>query len=111
MKEKETRLPGGTLDDLCRAAEELERIERDSMKPRPSPLTLPHERRIASFSPPYTPPPILSPARSLVLLSGGGGASSGIGGGGSIPTPNKIWPQRKGSDNKGVKDLEEPFEP
>ncbi|XP_019851798.1 PREDICTED: formin-like protein 5 [Amphimedon queenslandica] len=114
VKEKETRLQGATLDDLCRAAEELERIDRDnSIKPRPSPLTLPHERRIASFSPPYTPPPILSPARSLVLLSGGVGGGSTGGGvtGGGIPTPNKIWPQRKGSDNKGVKDLEEPFEP
>lgn len=68
-------------------------------------MVLPHERRINSFSPPYTPPPILSPARSLVMLSGGGAT------GGPIPAPSKIWPQRKGSENRGLGDLEEPFEP
>jgi uncharacterized C2H2 Zn-finger protein len=104
-----TRHIAATLDDLCRAAEELERIERDEMKTRPSPLVLHHERRLnTSFSPPYTPPPILSPARSLVLLSGGGAS------GGSVSTPSKIiWPQRKASDSKGTsaKDFDELMEP
>lgn len=91
----------GTLDDLCRAAEELERIEKNSVelhhtslapdKPRPTPLVLPHERRFNN-SPPYTPPPILSPARSITLLAGPITPSTM-----GITTPNKImWRQRTG---------------
>lgn len=94
----------GTLDDLCRAAEELERIEKSSAdlhrtpvhhdKPRPTPLILPHERRF-NHSPPYTPPPILSPARSISLLAGPVTPSST-----GITTPNKImWRPRTGERN------------
>lgn len=93
-----------TLDDLCRAAEELERIDRNGIKNKPTPLILPHERRITSFSPPYTPPPILSPARSLMMLSSGGGNMT------SLHTPNKIWPQRKVSDQRQL-EAEELLEP
>ena len=45
-------------------------------------------RRLTSFSPPYTPPPILSPSRSMTMLP----ATPQV----ALPcTPNKIW-QRKG---------------
>lgn len=102
-----------TLHDLCRAAEELERIEniernglrRDVERSTPkkhrpgdisipshsSPLILPHDRKLANFSPPYTPPPILSPARSITLIGGPAPITPS-----GVPcTPNKIW-QRKG---------------
>ena len=104
---------GPTLDDLCRAAAELERIDsRNGMKEinsaaskkhRPGNISIPshsspllhhHDRqKLTSFSPPYTPPPILSPSRSMTMLSNitsGGPATP------QVPcTPNKIW-QRKG---------------
>ena len=72
-----------TLDDLCRAVEELERKEKeatsDVQRHRPSNITIPQsssgggalmerERRKLSVSPPYTPPPILSPARGSMSL-------------------------------------------
>ena len=98
----------GTLDDLCRAAEELERIERNGYKNKqPTPLILPHEKRMQSFSPPYTPPPILSPARSLMMLSNSAerlsSSNSNISllqessSADTLSTPNKMWPQRKGN--------------
>lgn len=71
-----------TLDDLCRAVEELERKEKEASsdvhRHRPSNITIPQpgggtalierERRKLSVSPPYTPPPILSPARGSMSL-------------------------------------------
>ena len=70
-----------TLDDLCRAVEELERKEKEATsdvhRHRPSNINIPpsgggalieRERRKLSVSPPYTPPPILSPARGSMSL-------------------------------------------
>ena len=112
-----------TLDDLVRAAEELERIENGNSKEhvaksqvadvsnsdagsdvdeagrrRPKNITIPHsshsnpspaaidrERHRFGATPPYTPPPILSPSRSLTMLA------TAAGGGGAPPcTPSRI---------------------
>ena len=82
---------GATLDDLCRAVEALEKMENggggrgggggggrrdeDEDKRRPGNIQIPThtspslERHRLGSSPPYTPPPILSPARSMALLA------------------------------------------
>lgn len=78
---------GATLDDLCRAVEELEKMENgssgggggrreeDEDKRRPGNIQIPThtspslERHRLGSSPPYTPPPILSPARSMAMLA------------------------------------------
>ena len=77
---------GATLDDLCRAVEALEKMENggggggtrreeDEDKRRPGNIHIPAhtspslERHRLGSSPPYTPPPILSPARSMAMLS------------------------------------------
>lgn len=118
---------GSTLDDLCRAAAELERMdtgvvdkkekgsqqeeEEDLCRKRPGNISIPQtqtpspaierERHRLGATPPYTPPPILSPSRSLMHLApglvGAGQANT------SAPcTPNRIlhhWNyQRKASE-------------
>ena len=77
---------GATLDDLCRAVEALEKMENggggggarreeDEDKRRPGNIHIPAhtspslERHRLGSSPPYTPPPILSPARSMAMLA------------------------------------------
>ena len=77
---------GATLDDLCRAVEALEKMENgkegggamreeEEDKRRPGNIQIPThtspslERHRLGSSPPYTPPPILSPARSMSMLA------------------------------------------
>lgn len=119
---------GSTLDDLCRAAAELERMDTtavgtgggastenkqgggvagvnqnnmddDMGKKRPGNISIPttqtpspaieRERHRLGATPPYTPPPILSPSRSLIHLAPGVGGQANT----STPcTPNRILP-------------------
>ena len=118
-----------TLDDLCRAVEELERMEngrkqkeqkelenqQDEGKRRPGNITIPHshsspalEREKLRFgaTPPYTPPPILSPARSMTMLANFSGAPS------QPCTPSRIltpWTSRRSSDGRLTSESEESF--
>jgi hypothetical protein len=119
---------GSTLDDLCRAAAELERMPLDDCgvpeeakragaghheddRKRPGNISIPQtqtpspaidrERHRLGATPPYTPPPILSPSRSLLHMAPGVAGSNQ----GSIAapcTPNRIlqhWNyQRKASE-------------
>ena len=117
-----------TLDDLVRAAEELERIENGSGKKshdlsaadtsggsdvdeagrrRPKNITIPQshsnpspaierERHRFGATPPYTPPPILSPSRSLTMLATAAGAPQPC-------TPSRIlhtWSSRRSSEGQ-----------
>lgn len=117
-----------TLDDLCRAVEELEKREQlkggrveeeeslsDEGKKRPENIVIPQshsspaierERHRFGATPPYTPPPILSPARSMTMLSMAT----------PIPppgTPGRIlapWSSRRSSDNaRGPSESEESY--
>ena len=121
-----------TLDDLCRAVEELEKREQqqqrggpleeaegggagDDTKKRPGNIVIPQshsspaierERHRFGATPPYTPPPILSPARSMTMLSS------------VMPlpqpcTPGRIlapWTSRRSSENtRGPSETEEVY--
>jgi hypothetical protein len=132
-----------TLDDLVRAAEELERIENGNSKEqpvvksqvadvsnsdpgsdvdeagrrRPKNITIPHsshsnpspaaidrERHRFGATPPYTPPPILSPSRSLTMLA------TAAGGGAQPCTPSRIlhpWSSRRSSEGQKPSESEE----
>ena len=134
-----------TLDDLVRAAEELERIENGNSKEhhvvkpqvtadvsnsdpgsdvdeagrrRPKNITIPHsshsnpspaqaidrERHRFGATPPYTPPPILSPSRSLTMLA------TAAGGGAPPCTPSRIlhpWSSRRSSEGQKPSESEE----
>ena len=107
---------GATLDDLCRAVEALEKMEngndpqvaRDSDeedKRRPGNIHIPthgspsleRDRHRLGSTPPYTPPPILSPARSMAMLAAPG-------------TPSRIlqsWSCRRTSDHRKLSEAEE----
>ena len=107
---------GATLDDLCRAVEALEKMENgkghsgnphggreseEDDKRRPENIHIPahtspssiqdRERHRFGSTPPYTPPPILSPARSMAMLA-------------TVPgTPSRIlqpWSCRRSSDHR-----------
>lgn len=120
-----------TLDDLCRAVEELEKREQlkgagageeedggalsDEGKKRPENIIIPQshsspaierERHRFGATPPYTPPPILSPARSMTMLS----MTTPIPQPG---TPGRIlapWSSRRSSDNaRGPSESEESY--
>jgi len=125
---------GSTLDDLCRAAAELERmdtteterreengrgdsVEVESGKRRPSNIVIPDTQSPSSaidrdkfrhHTPPYTPPPILSPPRSSMMQ-----LSAGVGPGNpSTPcTPNNRilhpWNSRRSNDGRMVSETEE----
>ena len=126
---------GSTLDDLCRAAAELERMdtnakkkedmlrencnvmdqyqEDDLGKKRPGNITIPQtqspstaierERHRLGATPPYTPPPILSPSRSFIHLAPGMSQVNA-----SAPcTPNRIlqhWSSRRSADGRRISD-------
>lgn len=135
---------GSTLDDLCRAAAELERMDTDvSVKEkvlmkegdsgeqqqqqqqqdddegrrRPGNISIPQtqspsmaierERHRLGATPPYTPPPILSPSRSLIHLA------PSVGGQGNCSnpcTPNRIlqhWSGWKGGDGRKMSETED----
>lgn len=84
------------MKDIEVAASKKHRPGNISIPSHSSPLLHHHDRqKLTSFSPPYTPPPILSPSRSMTMLSNiasGGPATPQV----ALPcTPNKIW-QRKG---------------
>ena len=104
---------GATLDDLCRAVEALEKMENggagqedDDDKRRPGNIRIPthsspsldRDRHRLGSTPPYTPPPILSPARSMALLS-------------AVPgTPSRIlqpWTSRRSTDYRKPSEAEE----
>ena len=114
---------GATLDDLCRAVEALEKMENgggggdgvsvgrgeeeeEEDKRRPENIRIPthtspsleRDRHRLGSTPPYTPPPILSPARSMALLS-------------AVPgTPSRIlqpWSARRSSDHRKPSEVEE----
>ena len=117
-----TQHRSATLDDLCRAVEELERMENgerdkqedgkkqedleDDSKQRPGNIRIPQsfstptlerERHRFGATPPYTPPPILSPSRSMTMLAGFGTPVS------QPCTPCRIlptWSSRRTSDNR-----------
>lgn len=117
-----TQHRSATLDDLCRAVEELERMENgernkqgdgkkqedleDDSKQRPGNIRIPQsfstptlerERHRFGATPPYTPPPILSPSRSMTMLAGFGTPTS------QPCTPCRIlptWSSRRTSDNR-----------
>lgn len=131
---------GSTLDDLCRAAAELERMDttegRDEEKQlqvargdgdgeeiedvygrkRPKNITIPQshtfntaierERCRLGTTPPYTPPPLLSPSRSIKHLVPWVGPMNL-----SAPcTPNRIlqhWSSRRSTDSRNMSDNEE----
>ena len=118
-----------TLDDLCRAVEELEKREQQKVrqekgdggevgedgKRRPGNIIIPQshsspalerERHRFGATPPYTPPPILSPSRSMTMLA------TPI----SQPcTPGRIlapWSSRRSSENaRGPSESEDYNEP
>ena len=110
---------GATLDDLCRAVEALEKMENGSSgglnqhgkdsdeddKRRPGNIHIPthtspsldRDRHRFGSTPPYTPPPILSPARSMAMLAAPG-------------TPSRIlqpWSCRRSSDHRKPSEAEE----
>lgn len=112
-----------TLDDLCRAVEELEKMENGNRggedasmgrgesdeddKRRPGNIQIPthtntsldRDRHRFGSTPPYTPPPILSPARSMAMLAAPG-------------TPSRIlqpWTCRRSSDNRKPSEAEETY--
>ena len=125
---------GSTLDDLCRAAAELERMDTtasastsgkdvtggadDSDDPgrsskRPGNISIPQtqspspaidkDRYRLGATPPYTPPPILSPSRSLIHLALGVGQANT-----SAPcTPNRIMQHWNSSYNRKVSETAE----
>lgn len=120
-----------TLDDLCRAAELLDSMEgrsgskKDTDKQeedsepdengrrRPKNITIPQtqstpvierDRLRLGGTPPYTPPPILSPSRSMTMLAGGPGTAPG--------TPCRIlshWSSRRSSDGHPLSESEESY--
>ncbi len=128
---------GSTLDDLCRAAAELERMEtnvkskpesngnltEDSVedefgRKRPGNIVIPQTQSSSpaidrlqkqNATPPYTPPPILSPTRSIMqhLAPGVGPVNP------SAPcTPNRIlqhiqWNTRRSNDGRTMSETEE----
>ena len=108
-----------TLDDLCRAVEELERLdkvgEEQDSKRRPKNIVIPHshsspalerERHRFGATPPYTPPPILSPARSLTMLAGTSLMQN------QPCTPSRIlqpWSSRRSSDTRHTSESEESY--
>ena len=131
-----------TLDDLVRAAEELERIENGNSKEHvksqvadisnsdpgsdvdeagrrrpknitipqshsnPSPAAIERERHRFGATPPYTPPPILSPSRSLTMLA------TAAGGGAPPCTPSRIlhpWSSRRSSEGQKPSESEEGY--
>lgn len=113
-----------TLDDLCRAVEELEKMENGNRgggdssmgrgeldeddKRRPGNIQIPpthantsldRDRHRFGSTPPYTPPPILSPARSMAMLAAPG-------------TPSRIlqpWTCRRSSDHRKPSEAEESY--
>ena len=127
---------GSTLDDLCRAAAELERMETpgdddkekelnaylggeemdEYGRKRPKNITIPHvqthsqaierEKNRLGGTPPYTPPPILSPSRSVMHLAPWVGPVNL-----STPcTPNRIiqnWSSRRSTDGRNISESEE----
>ena len=119
-----------TLDDLCRAVEALEKMEngnRDDVhsppkdlsdeddKRRPGNIHIPthtspqldRDRHKLGSTPPYTPPPILSPARSMTML-----ATPGTPGGPSCGTPSRIlqpWSCRRTSDHRKPSEVEDGY--
>lgn len=129
---------GSTLDDLCRAAAELERMEttgneeteeergvskgsgetvEDELgRKRPGNIVIPQtqspspaidrDKYRRGNTPPYTPPPILSPSRSLMIMAPGVGPVNP-----SAPcTPNRIlqhWTSRRANDGRTVSETEE----
>ncbi len=119
----------GTLDDLCRAAELLDSMDgsgsgadKDSSpqpdegeldengRRRPKNITIPQSHSTPVIerdkirlgaTPPYTPPPILSPSRSLSLLSGP-----------APGTPCRIlshWSSRRSSDGHALSESEDNY--
>ena len=142
-----TQSRSATLHDLCRAAEELERIDNgtgttkaatanpggdqsetqsdleDSGKRRPENIIIPHshsspaverERHRFGNTPPYTPPPILSPARSLTLLSSGGTSVAAPTGVLQPCTPSRImqsWSSRRSTEHRPSESEESYTEP
>lgn len=115
-----------TLDDLCRAVEELERLENgekekqngdQDAKRRPGNIVIPQsqstsalerERHRLGATPPYTPPPILSPARSMTMLA----STPGLMSGGQPCTPNRIlspWTSRRSSDGRHASESEDSY--
>ena len=123
-----------TLDDLCRAVEALEKMEsrnssgscgsantpakescEEDDKRRPENIQIPthtspsldRERHRFESTPPYTPPPILSPARALALQ-----ATPGTPGTASCSTPSRIlqpWSCRRTSDHRKPSEAEDGF--
>ncbi|XP_064402519.1 nascent polypeptide-associated complex subunit alpha, muscle-specific form-like isoform X3 [Halichondria panicea] len=119
----------GTLDDLCRAAELLDSMEGkggaskgppteegeldENGRHRPKNITIPQTQSTPIIdrdklrlgnTPPYTPPPILSPSRSLSMLSGSAGPAPG--------TPCRImshWSSRRSSDGHPLSESEETY--
>ena len=126
---------GSTLDDLCRAAAELERMETTGRREdegesngrgesvedefgrkRPGNIIIPQtqspspaidrDRYRRGGTPPYTPPPILSPSRSLMHLAPGIGPVNPT----APCTPNRIlqhWTSRRSNDGRTVSEAEE----
>ena len=127
-----TQHRSATLDDLCRAVEELERMENgqkekqkdkeleedsdDSSKRRPGNIRIPQsysspilekERHRFGVTPPYTPPPILSPSRSMTMLGGLGTPNTP-----QPCTPHRIlqsWSSRRSSDNRRPSESDESY--
>ena len=118
---------GATLDDLCRAVEALEKMENgsgvnphvkesdDDDKRRPGNIHIPthtspsleRDRHRFGSTPPYTPPPILSPARSMTML-----AMPGTPGGPACGTPSRIlqpWSCRRSDLRKPSEASEETY--
>lgn len=123
---------GSTLEDLCRAAAELERLhtnektlptsdqyqEDEFGRKRPGNITIPQnqspspvtaidrEKHRLGGTPPYTPPPILSPSRSIIHLAPGVSQVNT-----SAPcTPNRIlqhWSSRRSTDGRKLSDTED----
>lgn len=118
-----------TLDDLCRAVEALEKMENGNRggiplpkeisdeedKRRPGNIHIPthtspqldRDRHKLGSTPPYTPPPILSPARSMTML-----ATPGTPGGTSCGTPSRIlqsWSCRRTSDHRKSSEVEDGY--
>ncbi len=119
----------GTLEDLCRAAELLDSMEGkggaskdpptdegeldENGRRRPKNITIPQtqstpvierDKLRLGTTPPYTPPPILSPSRSLSMLSGSAGPAPG--------TPCRImshWSSRRSSDGHPLSETEETY--